>query len=58
MEHTFHAAYQNCLIRPLRESDIECLRVWRNNTQLSRYLTPILEITPAMQLDWFRRSQS
>lgn len=58
MEHTFRAAYQNCLIRPLRESDIEHLRVWRNNTQLSRYLTPIPEITPAMQLDWFHRSQS
>ena len=58
MKHSYCAQYRNCLIRPVRESDIELLRVWRNNTALSRYLTPVGEITPQMQADWYRRNQA
>ena len=57
MKHSYCASYKNCLIRPVRESDIELLRVWRNNTKLSRYLTPVGEITPEMQMEWFHRNR-
>lgn len=57
MKHNFCAEYKNCKIRPVHQEDIELLRVWRNNQQLSKYLTPVGEITPLMQQEWFERNQ-
>nr|WP_297172695.1 GNAT family N-acetyltransferase [uncultured Agathobaculum sp.] len=58
MKHMFVAEYKNCRIRPVLHRDIEFFRVWRNNTSLSKYLTPIGEITPQMQEEWFNKNQA
>lgn len=57
MKHRYCAEYKNCLIRPLRHEDIELYRLWRNNEMLSRYLTPVGQITPEMQEEWFLKNQ-
>lgn len=54
MEHKFCASYKEIGIRPLRQSDIELVRTWRNDKQLSKFLTPIRQITQEMQEDWFK----
>lgn len=53
MKHNYSAAYANVLLRPLIAEDIEKLRVWRNNTQQTRFLRPVGHITPQMQQNWF-----
>lgn len=58
MKHTYCASYKNCLIRPVHHEDIELYRLWRNNQVLSRYLTPVGQITKEMQEHWFERNQA
>ena len=55
MNHNFCAEYDNVRIRPLYQEDIENLRVWRNNTQQTRFLRPIGTITREMQEKWFEK---
>lgn len=57
MKHSFCAEYKNCRIRPVHYEDIELFRIWRNNEALSRYLTPVGEITREMQDEWYRKNQ-
>lgn len=57
MKHIYCASYKNCLIRPVHHDDIEFYRLWRNNQMLSRYLTPVGEITKEMQENWFINNQ-
>ena len=54
MKHSYSAAYQYTRIRQIEERDLENLRIWRNNKELSRYLRKIGEITPEMQRNWYR----
>lgn len=54
MIHNYEASYDNVRIRPLKESDIENLRIWRNNVVQTRFLRQIGEITPDMQLNWYK----
>ena len=53
MYHDFYAENNNCIIAPLEEQDIEYLRQWRNDKELSRFLRPIPYITPEMEKKWF-----
>ena len=53
MKHSYGAGYQNILIRPLEENDIEKLRVWRNDDSQTKYLRKIDTITPEMQKKWY-----
>ena len=53
MKHNICAEYKHVRIRPLREEDLENLRMWRNNKDMSQFLRPIDEITPEMQKEWF-----
>lgn len=53
MEHTYWARYGDIIIRPLKCQDIELLRKWRNDYELSKYLRPIDYITSEMQRAWF-----
>lgn len=53
MQHNYHAYFQNIRIRPLEKSDIEILRIWRNDTSKTKYLRPIGKITPQMQEKWY-----
>lgn len=57
MEHKYCAENETILIRPLKKSDIEHLRLWRNNPELSVYLSLIPYITPESQKRWFERYQ-
>lgn len=54
MKHSYVASYQYTRIRQIEESDLEKLRIWRNNEALSRYLRHIGEISPEMQREWYR----
>lgn len=53
MKHEHYARYKNVYLRPLNESDIENLRIWRNDKSKTKYLRKIGEITPQMQKIWF-----
>lgn len=53
MRHNFYAENKNCIIAPLQEQDIEHLRQWRNDKNLSKFLRPIPYITPEMEKKWF-----
>ena len=53
MRHNFYAENNNCIITSLKEQDIEYLRRWRNDEELSKFLHPISYITPEMQKKWF-----
>lgn len=53
MKHSFCSEYDFLRIRPLYIEDIEFLRCWRNDAELSKYFTPIHEITPLMQERWY-----
>lgn len=53
MKHYLGAEYQHVRIRPLRESDIESLREWRNNQDMSTFLRSVGTITPEMQKRWY-----
>lgn len=53
MKHNYCAEYKNVRIRPIKQEDIENLRNWRNNSDLSKYLQPINYITPEMQQEWY-----
>ncbi len=41
-------------LRRLREADIELVRQWRNSQQISQFMEYREQITPEMQLEWFR----
>lgn len=53
MKHTNEIRYENVLLRPLKEEDIEALRQWRNDESNTVYLNKIPFITPEMQKKWF-----
>ena len=53
MKHKYFAKYGNILLRPLEKADIEKLRVWRNDTEMTRFLRPIGYISPEMQEQWY-----
>ena len=57
MKHGYTLTYQSISLRPVQISDLEDLRAWRNNTELTRYLTPIPEISPDQQIVWFEKQQ-
>ena len=54
MRHEYGATYRHVELRPLREEDIECLRIWRNDVEATKFLRPIGHITPEKQAQWFR----
>lgn len=54
MRHEIHVQYKHVLLRPLRESDLECLRMWRNDKKYNAFLKDIGEVTPQMQMNWFK----
>ena len=55
MDHNYHIEYENITLRPLIKSDIENLRIWRNDPQNNQYLSKIPYITEEMQSAWFER---
>lgn len=55
MNHNICAEFKHVRLRPLRESDLEHLREWRNNKEISKFLRNIGEIKPEMQLNWYKK---
>lgn len=53
VKHNFYAEYDNIVLRPLGVDDIEKLRVWRNDTESTKFLRDIGHITEEMQKQWF-----
>lgn len=56
MKHHYTKVYKNIEIRPLKESDLEYLRNWRNNPANTRYLSQIPFITEKMQSAWYEKN--
>lgn len=54
MRHGYSAYYENVKLRPLERTDIEKLRIWRNDVSKTAYLRKIGEITPEMQEKWYK----
>lgn len=55
MKHKISAEYKHVRLRPLNEGDLEKLRTWRNDPQLSIFLRKIGMITQEMQMNWFKK---
>lgn len=55
MKHNICAEYKHVRIRPLKKEDLEYLRLWRNDKNMSTFLRPIDEITSQMQQEWFKK---
>ena len=55
MKHFLSAQYKQLLMRPVRETDLEYLRVWRNDKENTPYLKKLDYITPDMQAAWYKR---
>jgi len=55
LKHNYSAECRGILIRPLSERNIEQIRSWRNNKEISKYLTPIETISREQQKKWFSR---
>lgn len=56
MKHELYEEYKNIRIRPLCDEDLEFLRIWRNDSNNTKYLTHIPYITRDMQEKWFENS--
>lgn len=54
MKPRWCASYKHVTVRPIGESDIEKLRLWRNNQEIKKFLSPIPEITQEMQKNWYQ----
>lgn len=54
MIHRYYAEYDGIALRPLWKCDLENLRQWRNDRELSRFLTPIREISAEQQNEWYK----
>lgn len=54
MNSKFIIKYQNIILRPLIEDDINFLRLLRNDHNLSKYLTKIDDISMEQQISWFK----
>ena len=56
MKHSFYTRFKNVMLRPIEEKDLELLREWRNDPEIStEFLTKLDYITPEKQLEWFKR---
>ena len=53
MDHDYDIEHEGVSLRPLRRTDIEQLRIWRNDATNSRYIRKIPEITSDAQQKWF-----
>ena len=53
MKHFYFGKLEDIELRPLSFEDLETLRNWRNDKNLTKYLRPIAYITKEMQEKWF-----
>jgi len=55
MRHNIELSYENIKLTSIRLEDIDKLRSWRNNAELTPYLSKIDYITKDMQLAWYNK---
>lgn len=55
VEHIYYAELDSLCIRPLARRDLEHLRNWRNDKQVSRFFRKIDYITSIQQQQWFHQ---
>lgn len=56
MKHSHTARYKHVMLRPVEEKDLEALREWRNDSDISTdFLARLDYITPEKQAEWFRK---
>ena len=48
MEHTYVEVYEDVIIKPLEEKNIESLRIWRNTKANTKYLNKLPFITTVL----------
>ena len=53
MKHNYCAENNICRISPLKEENIENLRKWRNDKNLSKFLRTVPDISNEMEERWF-----
>lgn len=53
MVHKYKLEYRNVVIRQLERTDIEPLRIWRNDQTNATFLRKMEEISPTQQLKWY-----
>ena len=54
MDHGYEYRLENVYLRPLQHSDIEYLRIWRNDSNNNKFLNKTPYITEEMQESWFK----
>ena len=55
MRHSYEARLDALFLRPLKQSDIELLRKWRNDQKISRFFRKIGFISAEQQLQWYQK---
>jgi len=58
MKHTLSASLNNTMLRPIFEDDLESLRLWRNDTQLTKFLTKLDYVSSEKQRKWFENENA
>jgi RimJ/RimL family protein N-acetyltransferase len=53
MKHDITVTHNGIKIRPVCEGDLENLRKWRNDKELTIFLTPLPDVTSEQQKAWF-----
>lgn len=54
MDHSFGAKLNSLQLTPLRKCDLECLRQWRNDRNISRFFREIPNIDYHHQISWYQ----
>lgn len=55
MKHSFEARIDALSIQPLKQSDIELLRKWRNDEHIAKFFRKIGFISAQQQLQWYNK---
>ena len=53
MDHNYAISSESLTIRPLRQDDIELIRLWRNHPEVKNLFFSAHEITREQQMKWF-----
>lgn len=57
MKHRVTKCYEDICLRPLCVEDLENLRIWRNDSENSKYIRKLPHITSEAQREWFAKEE-
>lgn len=55
MNHVYNLSKDGITLRPVNEEDLELLRIWRNDSNNSKFLRKMPYITTEMQKRWYEQ---